>query len=76
MTQPPVEDSREQARKLTIGGALCLLGPIVLAMILSAAEAPIDPKFTAPVFGAVMIAGAGMLGKARVVRKQAEQPPQ
>ncbi|WP_205326652.1 hypothetical protein [Glycomyces sp. YM15] len=53
-----------QHRQMVLGGTGLLVVPILLAIILSAVDAPIDPKFTAPVLSALLIAGAATLGKA------------
>ncbi|GAA1661042.1 hypothetical protein GCM10009830_02700 [Glycomyces endophyticus] len=65
------EEEAARHRSLNLAGAALLVVPLLAAVLLSAVEAPIDPKFTAPVIGAVMIAGAGMLGQARRLRRDA-----
>ena len=52
-----------QHRQMLLGGIGLLIAPILLAILLSAVEAPLDPRFTGPVFSAVLIAGAALLGK-------------
>ncbi|MEU5155270.1 hypothetical protein [Glycomyces sp. NPDC021274] len=57
-------EEEAQHRQLVLAGIGLLVVPILLAIILSAVDAPIDPRFTGPVFSAVLIAGAATLGKA------------
>jgi hypothetical protein len=65
------EEERSRHRTLILAGAALLIGPILVGMLLSAAQAPLDPKFTAPVFGALMVAGAGALGQAMRLKRDA-----
>jgi hypothetical protein len=57
-------EEEAQHRQMLFGGIGLIVVPILIAILLSAVDAQIDPKFTAPVLSALLIAGAATLGKA------------
>ncbi|THV41453.1 hypothetical protein [Glycomyces buryatensis] len=73
---PMTEEEQQKYNNMLWGGVALLVGPILVAMILSAAD--VDPSAIPSagrntVFAVLMIAGAGLLGSARRFKKDAKQ---
>jgi predicted nucleic acid-binding Zn ribbon protein len=76
--QPPAvgemtAEERRRHKNLNLLG-LGLVGAVVLvSIVLTALEAPIDPSFTAPVLSAMLIAAAGSFGQAFRLKRDAKR---
>lgn len=67
------EEERTRHKNLNLAG-LGLVGAVaVIAIVLTALDAPIDPKFVSPVLGALLIAAAGSFGQAFRLKRDAKR---
>lgn len=67
------EEERVEHRNMILGGFALTVVPILIAILLSAADAQIDPRFTGPVLSALLIAGAATFGKAYRFKRDAQR---
>ncbi|MFC3493254.1 hypothetical protein [Glycomyces rhizosphaerae] len=67
------EEERVEHRNMILGGLALTAVPILIAVLLSAVDAQIDPKLTAPVLSALLIAGAATFGKAYRFKRDAQR---
>jgi hypothetical protein len=67
------EEERVEHRNMILGGLALTAVPILIAILLSAADAQIDPKLTGPVLSALLIAGAATFGKAYRFKRDAQR---
>ncbi|WP_030162283.1 hypothetical protein [Glycomyces sp. NRRL B-16210] len=76
--QPPAtggltEEERTQRRNLHYFGIGLVAVVVVFSIVLSAIDAAVDPKFTAPVLSAMLIAAAASLGQAARIKRDAKR---
>ena len=67
------EQERADHKNLNLLGLGLVVAVAVIAIVLTAVQAPIDPKFTAPVLSAMLIAAAGSLGQAFRLKRDANR---
>lgn len=76
--QPPrpggmTEEEQAQRKRLHLL-ALGLVGAVVLvSVVLTALDAPVDPSFTAPILGGMLVAAAGSFGQALRIKRDAKR---
>ncbi|MCD0442280.1 hypothetical protein LO763_01400 [Glycomyces sp. A-F 0318] len=67
------EEERAQRKNLNLLG-IGLVGAVALvSIVLTALDSPVDPKFTAPVLSAMLIAAAGSFGQAFRIKRDAKR---